>query len=891
MFSKLISYILPLVVVSAIQVKAQTTYPSGVTGCIARWDFANSGTVTSLPDVSGNGHTGTTNNITTATGFRNITNAGMQFNGSTSNAIVTGTSLLSPSSVSIVAVTNLDTFYSGSCQLSQIICKGQPHNIAGGYGLGFGDNAFDAGCGIYSPNNMQLNAQMGTFSHSVTAGNYVQLRKWYFTAVTYSGTNIKYYQVEMDTNNYYGNIMPIYDITGSNSLGSGSANISIGYHLNPSFPYWVTGKMDEIVLFNKQASTTEIQSVYDYLWGLIRISFNNRTLCTGDTLHVNYTPVNTSLYSTGNIFRIELSNASGSFASPTVIGSVTSTTAGTIICSIPSGITSGAGYRIRITSSNARSKMPDNGTNMSINLQPLNFSASSNGPLCIGDTLRLFGNSTSSSVNYSWTGPNGFTSTLQNPIIPNTSSVNAGNYILAATLTTGCATVTDTEVVNINAIPSTPAASSNSPVCVGAAINLSAVSGTSGVTYVWTGPAGFSSTSQTPSRTPAATNHTGSYSVRASLNGCLSPSASTNVIVNPIPASPTAGSNSAVCTGSTLLLTASTVTNASYSWTGPNGFTSTLQNPSRIGMTAADAGTYSVVSVINGCQSVSANTIVNVVAGPRLNVYPSPKDSICIGGSIRFTAVPVNAGPSPTYQWYKNNVLIPGATGIAYNAGTAVSNNDQFYCVMTNNQICGSATREDTCITITVKVLPTLAPSVSIAANPTGLVPSGTLINFTATPTNAGSKPGYQWIRNSKNVVGAISNVWGASTLQDKDTICVEITSDYLCPDPLKAKSDCIFVNIIPPAGINNAANAKDIALLPNPNNGSFTLTGNTASAQPIQTEIYNAIGQLVYTKQLHPVNGVIKETITLPEVASGIYLLRMYAADGVNTIRFRVDK
>ena len=71
----------------------------------------------------------------------------------------------------------------------------------------------------------------------------------------------------------------------------------------------------------------------------------------------------------------------------------------------------------------------------------------SNGPLCTGDTLKL--NAAASEIMcavYNWTGPNGFASTEQNPIIPSVTTANAGVYTL--TITSGGAT-TATEITNV----------------------------------------------------------------------------------------------------------------------------------------------------------------------------------------------------------------------------------------------------------------------------------------------------------------------------------------------------------------------------------------------------------------------------------------------------------
>ena len=83
--------------------------------------------------------------------------------------------------------------------------------------------------------------------------------------------------------------------------------------------------------------------------------------------------------------------------------------------------------------------------------------------------------------------------------------------------------------------------------------------------------------------------------------------------INAIQATPTAGSNSPVCSGNTINLTASTVAGATYAWTGPGGFTSALQNPSIPSSTTSMTGTYSVRATVAGCNSVSTGNVSVVV--------------------------------------------------------------------------------------------------------------------------------------------------------------------------------------------------------------------------------------------------------------------------------------
>lgn len=78
------------------------------------------------------------------------------------------------------------------------------------------------------------------------------------------------------------------------------------------------------------------------------------------------------------------------------------------------------------------------------------------------------------------------------------------------------------------------------------------------------------------------------------------------------PPAPVAGNNGPLTTGQALYLTASSIPGATYSWVGPNSFTSNQQNPVMLHVTAAASGTYVVSVAVAGCSSPAASTAVTV---------------------------------------------------------------------------------------------------------------------------------------------------------------------------------------------------------------------------------------------------------------------------------------
>ena len=136
---------------------------------------------------------------------------------------------------------------------------------------------------------------------------------------------------------------------------------------------------------------------------------------------------------------------------------------------------------------------------------------------------------------------------------------------------------------------------------------------------------------------------------------------------------PPIGSNSPVCVGETLELYADNVAGASYSWTGPNGFTSNQRNPVINNVTMAAAGTYTLVITVGGTQSDPIELEVEV------NPMPNPDFSFteaCRGEETVFTDLStVNPASGQITSWHwafgdGNESSLQNPTHLYANAGT-----------------------------------------------------------------------------------------------------------------------------------------------------------------------------------------------------------------------------
>jgi hypothetical protein len=143
--------------------------------------------------------------------------------------------------------------------------------------------------------------------------------------------------------------------------------------------------------------------------------------------------------------------------------------------------------------------------------------------VCTGSDLNLTvtaGNSTTAPVvgqlQYRWSGPNNFTADIANPTLASVSATASGIYSVTVTDGQNCTAVSNV-TVTVRPVPSADAVS-NSPVCSGGTLQLSA---TGGVSYKWYGPNGYSSTGQTVQIPGVTSVNAGNYTVVVTdANGC-----------------------------------------------------------------------------------------------------------------------------------------------------------------------------------------------------------------------------------------------------------------------------------------------------------------------------------------------------------------------------------
>ena len=544
------------------------------------------------------------------------------------------------------------------------------------------------------------------------------------------------------------------------------------------------------------------------------------------------------------------------------------------------------------------SEMTDSAT-VSLNPLPAAFTVTGGGNYCTGGTgvnVGLSGTATGISYQLKLGSASVFA-----PVAGTGSAINfglvtaTGTYTVTATNTaTGCNNaMASGVVVSVSALPGVYTVTGGGAYCASTTGSLVGLSGSDvGVNYEL-----YNGTSLIPGAVAGTGGaisfglHTaGTYSVVAvnattTCSSDMTGTAVVSVLPSVVPSvTVSTGVGDTVCTGTTVTFSALTVNGGSlptFAWsvngilTGATGssYTFVPSNGNVISVAMTSNEPCPLPATANGSVTMTVRADIT----PSVTIAASPSTTVCQGTTVDITATPVNGGTAPSYSWKLGGVPVGSGSVFTY----IPSDGDVLFCTMTSSYQCVTA---NTVLSnnLTFSTQTSLSPVVTISLNSGANV--GTVLyndTLTAAVANPGVSPVYQWSVNGAVIPGAVSSVLYTSTLNDLDVVNCQVADSNACGYLLGSGSFTVHsanVGVKPVSAMSG-----DIRLVPNPNNGTFTIKGTLSSVdeQEVTIEVTNVLGQVIYSSRVIAHNGVIDEKVQMNNgLANGMYMVNVQSAN-----------
>lgn len=338
-------------------------------------------------------------------------------------------------------------------------------------------------------------------------------------------------------------------------------------------------------------------------------------ICAGQS--VSPTAQLTHCYDSIVSFNWTFNNGTPGSSTDEIPGSITYPTAGT--------------YDVELEVANACGTF-DAVTSVVVNGVPTGLTPTVTTPLCEGDTA-YFDAPTVAGFNYAWTGVNGFTSSLEDPVINTVTSADSGWYYLSGE-SGGCPGPTDSVLLEIVPAPVITVTPSSSTICEGDQETLTASGASS---YIWTPATGLSAT--TGATVDASPTTTETYTVEGIVGSC-SGSVDVTVTVNALPVVD-GGSDLTLCNQPITETLVGTPTGGV--WSGQGGITPGGD------FTPSGVGVFEVYYTYTDANSCENEDTVTITVNDPVSVSVGNDTSVCINsGVVSFIGTPAGGSWSGT---------------------------------------------------------------------------------------------------------------------------------------------------------------------------------------------------------------------------------------------------
>jgi gliding motility-associated-like protein len=491
--------------------------------------------------------------------------------------------------------------------------------------------------------------------------------------------------------------------------------------------------------------------------GLAIGGFDAITFCPSQQVDVPY--YFTGVLNPGNQLSIEMSDITGSFTSPTVLG-IQSTTniSGTITSNLPVSLTEGTGYRLRVRATNPNVISPDNGVSLQVatSTTPSLIIVGGQSSSC-GTPIQLMTSQPGYNVQWfknSTMIPHATTSTY--------SVTETGNYqVRIAGASGGCQLFSASASITISQRP-TFSFTFPTIYCENEIVDLRPSASPSGGTFVGSGI-----TNGILTATSAGIGqHLIDYTYVDAVSSC-SYTATTTLQVASVPSSPFVA-GAAGCQGTSVVLTASGATATdSYQW-----YTSSTGNTTIAGETLGNYSTPSLtssvtyfVSILNSvCESVRTPVIATI--NPVVVAPTTISAERCDTGIVTLSA---SGSANGNYRWYTSSSPLSVIAGEVNNtfATPSLSITTTYYVSVVDG-ICES---DRTAVTATINYF----PAVPIISNASRCGPGPVIL------TASGASNGeYRWYTSPTGgtaLGGEVNGTFTISSVPSTTTYYVAINN------------------------------------------------------------------------------------------------------------------
>ncbi|MBN2727693.1 MAG: hypothetical protein JXR53_00560 [Bacteroidales bacterium] len=662
----------------------------------------------------------------------------------------------------------------------------------------------------YNMSSGERNVCAGKFYDPGGTGNYPD-GVYTQTFTSYSGERLRFTRVSFNVNgNNGGHPFKVYD-------GPSTASPLIGTYTNFAFPPTVFQSTGSSLTFNFNSTNTSAGNTAGWEFDIscftndpIDVTWLNSPLCQGEYFDIPF--ILNDTVNAGNIFTAQLSNASGSFASPVNIGLLTDTLSGTIIAQIPLATPPGTGYRVRVVSSNPAMVGSISPNPIVIVETPVaaNITAVGNTTFCQGSGSVSLSAPNQNGVNYAWK-KDGISIGTNNPVL---SATQAGVYTLE--ISNSCDTVL--AVNSITLMEESPLAkplignNGSLSFCLGDSVILFSDS-VSGVTYHW-----YKNGVDLGIDTHfVLVFDAGNYAVQIENVCGLSPFSDTVQvsISGAVPLAQTiiAYGSTHFCPGDSVMLSVTYNSGNSYQWfaDGTPVFSDTNE------VYAKNVATYTVEESNLCGNSLSSNSIgiTHKDEIQAVSITASGPLSFCNGSSVILSTDYISG---QHYQWYKNGNLLSGDTS------SILVSDSGFYTVSTWNE-CGLLASTDTLEVIILGDIP--ATPVISASGPVSFCSGDSVVLSSSIPS------GNVWSNGetTQNITVLNSNFY--YVFADGGNGCVSDTSNIIVVESYP----------VPTAAVNSSSPT----LCPN---DSFVVL--TAGGGNTYEWFFNGLANGVSTQTLH---------------------------------------